>query len=97
MGMSCKDFERCTPTEFRWVWEKWNETEERRERGAWERMRYQCLCMLQPYSRKRMSVEDVMVFPWEKKEETREGDAVVVSDAELMERYAEARERYGLK
>ena len=96
MGMSCKDFERCTPTEFRWVWEKWNETEERRERGAWERMRYQCLCMLQPYSRKRMSVEDVMVFPWEK-EETREGDAVVVSDAELMERYAEARERYGLK
>lgn len=95
MGMSCRDFERCTPTEFRWAWVKWNETEERREHGAWERMRYECLCLLQPYSRKRMSVADVMVFPWE-----REGKDVVcdvVSDEEIKDRYAAARSRYGLR
>lgn len=103
MGMSMDDFCRCTPSEFNEAYEAWGECQERLERGAWERMRMQCLCSLQPYSSKKLRAEDLMRFPWEvKSEEVRVKNSLAdkgqeeMSHEEVMERYREAAKRAGL-
>lgn len=93
IGMSYDCFCRCTPSEFHAVWQAWSEMREADERGAWERMRMQCLCSLQPYSQKRLKASDVMELPWDEKPK----DAAPVSDEELMRRYEAARKRMGLE
>lgn len=105
MGMGMDDFCRCAPSEFYEAYEAWRERERRRERAAWERMRMQCLCSLQPYSRSRLRAEDVMRFPWDGEDTGREKESekacgpskqVEMSREEIMERYRKARERAGL-
>ena len=65
MGMTMKDFCQCAPSEFYAAWKAWSDAEDRRERGAWERMRMESVCVLQPYAKNRLKAKDVMVFPWE--------------------------------
>ncbi len=95
IGMSMQDFERCTPSEFKAIFDAWNGGRERLERSEWERVRMSCLCALQPYSKKKLKATDIMEFPWEKqeakterREETRE---------EVNARYEEAKRRFGLR
>lgn len=95
IGMSMQDFERCTPSEFKAIFDAWNRGRERLERSEWERVRMSCLCALQPYSKKKLNATDIMKFPWEKqeannerREETRE---------EVNARYEEAKRRFGLR
>jgi hypothetical protein len=66
--MSREDFLFCTPSEFRAIFDSWQQQQDRTNRTAWERTRMMCLCMLQPHSKKKMKARDVMEFPWEKKE-----------------------------
>lgn len=98
IGMSMQDFERCTPSEFRAVFDAWNGREERRERGEWERVRMSCLCSIQPYSKKRLGVTDVMEFPWEKEEKREKSkERREESMEEIKARYEAARRRFGLR
>lgn len=98
MGISREDFCRCTPSEFYAAYEAWSEMRQLEERGSWERMRIQCVCSLQPYSKKRLTARDVMQFPWEEEGEAeREKQEPPLSRAELLDRYRKARERAGLK
>ena len=92
--MSMDDFCRCTPSEFHEVYASWLEDSERRERGMWERMRMECLCMLQPHSKDVLGVQDVMVFLWDDVKKRNNG--VELSHDELMVRYREAKRRVGL-
>lgn len=95
MGMSMDDFCRCTPSEFRAVWDSWNEMRQNREREAWEQLRMQCLCTLQPWSKQRLEARDVMEFPWDKIEESPvNGD---LSREELLRRYRETKRKAGLE
>jgi hypothetical protein len=94
IGMSMEDFCRCTPSEFYGVWHAWSEREQRLERGAWERMRMECLCSLQPHSKKKLAARDLMTFPWEKEAE-REKETLTAE--ELRERMERAKARYGLR
>ena len=100
MGMSMDDFCRCVPSEFYAAYDAWIEMREARERGAWERMRMQCLCSLQPYSKDKLSPQDIMRFPWELSEERRvkseEFSSTAEGREELMERYRAAIKRAGL-
>ncbi len=97
IGMSMDDFCRCTPSWFYKVYEAWHEREQRLEQAGWERTRMQCLCMLQPYSKKKLQARDVMQFPWEvKNEEGRVEKEAPLSREALMERYRKAKERAGL-
>ena len=94
--MSMDDFCRCTPSEFRAAWEVWHEMHEQRERGAWERMRMQCLCTLQPYSNKNLDAKDIMQFPWDnegEKKKEKEG----INKEEMMRRYKAAKAAANLK
>ena len=55
----------------------------------------ECLCTLQPYSKKTLEADDIMEFPWEreqKSEETKEMDK-----EETMRRYREAKAAAGLE
>ena len=91
--MSVDDFCRCTPAEFRAVADAWRRAEERRERSGWERTRMQCLCMLQPYSRRRMEPRDVMRFPWDAEESQREK----LTTKEIRERFERVKREQGLE
>lgn len=53
----------------------------------------QCLCVLQPYSKKSLQAHDIMEFPWEKEEKK---TAVTVTDDELRKRYKAAKKRFGI-
>lgn len=96
MGMSMDDFCRCAPSEFYAAYEAWSEMRQREEQGMWERMRMQCLCSLQPYSKSKLTPRDIMRFPWEAKIEERGVKSEELSHEELMERYRKAREQFGL-
>lgn len=98
MGISREDFCRCTPSEFYAAYEAWSEMRQLEDRGRWERMRMQCVCSLQPYSKKRLTARDVMQFPWEEKGEAGSAKAEPpLSREELLARYRKARERAGLQ
>ena len=93
IGMSVEDFCRCTPAEFRSVADAWRRAEEHRERSGWEQTRMQCLCMLQPYSRHRLSPRDVMRFPWDEEETQTEK----LTTEEIRERFERVKKEQGLQ
>jgi hypothetical protein len=99
VGMSLRDFERCTPSEFKAVWEAWQGREQRRERTSWEQTRLLCTTLLQPYSKKALRVRDVMEFPWDTDVAPEEAPAAPKQPTreEEMERYRQAIRRAGLK
>ncbi len=95
IGMSMEDFSRCTPSEFYATWSAWNDVRQSCERSEWERVRMQCLCTLQPYSKKTLEASDIMLFPWE---EDRKPVAEEKMDMEeTLRRYREAKAAAGLK
>lgn len=98
MGMSMDDFCRCIPSEFYATYEAWHEMQQQREQSRWERMRMQCLCSLQPYSKDKLKPQDVMQFPWEKEELGADAQAgrEELSHEELMARYRKAKAELGL-
>ena len=98
MGMSMDDFCRCTPSEFYEAYYQWHDMRERQERLAWETVRTQCLCSLQPYSKRKLKAQDVMLFPWEEEEsEERRGKSEEpISHEELMARYRSIAKARGL-
>jgi hypothetical protein len=102
MGMSMTDFCSCTPSQFREAYNVWAERERTGLRQQWEQSRMMCMCMLQPYSKKRLQPRDVMRFPWDEtpaksaeRKESRPREEL--SDEERMERYRKAARRYGYK
>lgn len=102
MGMSMDDFCRCTPSEFYAAHAAWQEYRDGEARSQWERTRMQCLCMLQPYSKKRLRAQDVMQLPWDERGKGLSGKAEsteaqkALSHDELMARYRAAKKRMGI-
>lgn len=92
--MSLHDFERCTPSEFFAIYKAWAEWRTQQSREEWERTRYQCFFAIQPHSSKRLKLEDIIRFPWER---TPEEDIPQLTPEERKQRYAAALNRYGLE
>jgi hypothetical protein len=95
IGMSMEDFCRCTPFEFRTIYEQWREKKEREERTAWERNRWMAMCMLQPYTKKQLQPEDIVIFPWEKSTSGKGRGTEKKED--IQERYRAAKAARGLR
>jgi hypothetical protein len=96
--MSMTDFERCTPSEFFFIYENWRKSREFLERSEWERTRMICVSVLQPYSNKSLSGKDVMTFPWDEEQNKDEKPSTKKeSREEIMKRFREAKKRAGLK
>lgn len=66
-----------------------------RERSEWERLRMQCLCTLQPYSKKTLDASDIMSFPWETEQKSE--NEVKMDKEDTLRRYREAKAAAGLK
>lgn len=97
IGMSMCDFERCTPAEFYEVWSRWQEREQQDQRDAWEQTRMLALFMVQPWSKTRLTVQDILTFPWDNRQHP---DCSIVNgddSSNIEARFEAARKRYGLK
>lgn len=92
-----EDFSRCTPSEFREVFDAWNKLREVQEHSQWERVRMQCLCSLQPYSKNKLKASDVMTFPWEQEQKEVVEVKEELSREEKMARFRAAAAQWGLK
>lgn len=69
MGMRLSEVYTLTVEELLTLYEAWAEREEMARRTTWEQTRFLAHCVLMPYSKKRLRLEDVARFPWEIKEE----------------------------
>ena len=63
--MTTAVFYDLTPREWSNLVRGWSEKENRREQGAWERVRWQTAVLINPHTKKRIKPKDLMVFPWE--------------------------------
>lgn len=93
IGMSLQDFERCTPSEFRAVFDAWHERIQALERSGWEQTRFLGACVLRYGAKRMLDVRDVLPFPWDKTDSR--SSTRNLSDAELKVRYESAKKRYG--
>ena len=66
-----------------------------REHEEWEQVRMQCLCTLQPWSKKRLEARDIMEFPWDNVKDKSEEN--IPNREEILKRYREAKRKAGLK
>lgn len=94
--MSRRDFELCTPVEFRAIWDSWRSHEELQERAAWERTRWLMLAEMQPHTKRELQVRDILKLPWdEEPDPLRQGETA--ADGDTANRYEQAKARYGLR
>ena len=94
IGMSRRDFEQCTPSEFAEVAERWHAQQQFQEQSEWERARWTGMCILQPWSKKTLKPRDIATFPWEEKTTHKKE---TLTPEEERARYEAAKQRYGLK
>ena len=93
MGLGLEDFCSCTPSEFWKIYESWHERAELTFRAGWEQTRILCASVLQPYSKKRLSAQDIFSLPWDGKDEDEEEKMTV---EERKARYEVAKKRFGI-
>ena len=94
IGMSLNDFSRCTPEEFRSIFDNWHERQESQIKESWEQIRIICLCVLQPHSKKTLSAKEVLSFPWDEKSKI-DNRASNLSNDEILKRFEAAKNKYG--
>lgn len=93
IGISLQDFERCTPSEFRAVFDAWHERVQKLERNEWEQTRFLGACVVRYSAKRILDVRDVLPLPWDKAE--KQSPIQQMSNAELKSRYKSAKRRYG--
>lgn len=72
--MSFDDFCKCTLDELDDICKAWNEMQESRHRDAWERARTVATLIVQPHIKKKMTPQQLMPMPWDKKKSTPKPD-----------------------
>ena len=60
-------------------------------RNGWEETRVICQCVLQPYSKRKLSARDVFPLPWDERDEEEEEE--VLTEEERRPRYEAAKKR----
>lgn len=65
MGMCLDDFVRLTPGEFLHVCENYERGCEAAERGDWERLRILASILVQPYTKRKVSPQELLPLPWD--------------------------------
>ena len=94
IGLGIDDFERCTPSEFQAIVVAWNDQRQNADRSEWERARMQCLCMLQPHSKKKLKPRDVLQFAWDG--DHIEDESEMITAKEIRERFEKVKKEMGM-
>lgn len=80
IGMSMKDFCRCTPFEFSSIYKAWQEKIQRQERESWEQTRFLACYMLQPHSKRKLLPSDICRFSWDKQSRSENEKSISTKD-----------------
>ena len=80
---SVADFCRLTPTEFEHIYKAYSDKQDADYKDAWGRMRLAATVLLQPHTKRKITPEKVIIFPWEKKKSS----APVLSKEQDKERF----------
>ncbi len=64
--LSYDDFCRLTPDEFSDIVEAWQEHQETKDRGAWERTRILGAIVIQPHLKKSVTPKKLLPLPWDR-------------------------------
>ncbi len=95
MGLSVDDFLGMDTDEFEAVCNSFSEHEDLQERERWERMRLLGLMSLQPWSKRKLTAEQLLPLPWDKPRDAPKPEHVTMSKEERRKRMEEARAKLG--
>ena len=86
IGMSYDDFCRCEFDEFTSIYNAWKEARENQSRECWEQTRILAAISIQPYTKKKITPQQLIPLPWDY--EKMEGkDDVKLTEEERMDRF----------
>lgn len=66
VGMSLRDFDACTPSEFNAIGAQWRDNQRRLSIESWDQARTIAVSFLQPYSKKPLKLTDICVLSFDK-------------------------------
>ena len=95
IGMSLRDFFRCTPSEFYAINSAWRELCDAEQQGAWERSRFVAATLLQPHTRRHLKPRDICLFPWEKQSSAHGAETTENNNRSTRERFEELKKLWG--
>lgn len=71
MGLAPEVFEDMSIEEFTLANRAWQDLEEQRLRGEWERIRMAAAILIQPHIRRKITPEKLLPLPWDRKKSVR--------------------------
>jgi hypothetical protein len=83
--MNCNDFYALTPFEFEKIYNSWYGHQELMMRERWEQTRFLAMCVLTPYTKKRLKPTDIAKFTWDTKKKPKNNTEVEKSTVERFE------------
>lgn len=67
IGLSYDDFCRLTREEFQHIYDAYQQDQELQYRTDWERARMLAAIVIQPHTKRKLTPQKLLPFPWEKK------------------------------
>jgi len=89
IGMSRDDFCNCYYDEFEGICRAWRQMHEGQNREAWERARIVATIAIQPHVNKKITPQQLLPLPWDKKNTIRRGEAPKLTAEEQQKRFEE--------
>lgn len=71
MGLAPEVFEDMSIEEFTLANRAWQDLEEQRLRGEWERIRMAAAILIQPHIKRKITPEKLLPLPWDRKKSVR--------------------------
>lgn len=91
--MSYDDFCKCTFEEFEGICKAWREMADGQYRDAWERARTVAAIVIQPHLKRKITPQQLLPLPWDRKSRTIERAAPRLTAEERLRRFEEAARR----
>jgi hypothetical protein len=97
IGMSHDDFCKSTFGEFESICKAWREMTEGQAQDAWERARTVAAIAIQPHVKKKLTPQQLLPMPWDKKKQNRKQGSTELTAEEKRKRFEEVARRLGDK
>ena len=95
IGLSLDEFCKYYYDEFECICKAWREMSEARNRDCWERARILATIIIQPHIKKRITPQQLLPFPWDKKRRHPQNDGPKLTPEEEHERFIAVTHRLG--
>lgn len=95
IGLSLESFDALSLPEFASISEAYGRKQERENMRAWETARFIAMFMVQPYSKKKLTIQDICQFSWDKNEKAEKKETTQKGVDEMRKRYKELSAKMG--